>query len=106
MAKATVHSNICGFDHKIEGKRVGENIAIDIVTTCEKIQKMSHMEIPMMQIFDIKDNYVINKAQELKCSSNCLVPCGIIHICRIEAGLLAESLCRKVGGVSITFNEE
>ena len=64
MSKATVHSSICGFDHRIEGKRVGQNIVIDIVTPCEKIQKMSHMEIPSMQIFDIKDNYVMNKAQE------------------------------------------
>ena len=106
MSKATVHSSICGFDHRIEGKRVGQNIVIDIVTPCEKIQKMSHMEIPSMQIFDIKDNYVMNKAQELNCSSNCIVPCGIIHICRIESGLLSESLCRQAGSVSISFNEE
>ena len=106
MAKVTAHSNICGFDHKIEGKRNGENIVIDIVIPCERIQKMSHMEIPKMQIFDVKDNYVINKAQELKCSSNCLVPCGIIHICRIESGLLSESLYRQAGSVSIRFNEE
>ena len=105
MAKATVHSTICGFDHKIEGKRVGKNILIQIVTPCEKIQKMSHMEIPIMQTLDIKDNYVINKAQELGCSSNCLVPCGVINVCRIEAGLLSESLCKKAGSVSITFNE-
>jgi hypothetical protein len=105
MAKATVHSNLCGFNHKIEGKRDGTKIIIDIVTPCEKIQKMAHMEIPMMQIFDIKDNVVMNKAQALKCSSNCLVPCGIMHVCRIEAGLLSESLCRQTGSVGITFDD-
>jgi hypothetical protein len=104
MSKATVHSTICGFEHVIEGKRDGGNIVIDIVTPCEKIQKMSHMEIPMMEILDIKENYIMNKARELKCSSNCLVPCGVIHVCRIEAGFLAESLCKKVGSVSITFD--
>ena len=30
MSKATVHSNICGIEHVIEGKRDGENIIIDI----------------------------------------------------------------------------
>lgn len=103
MAKATVHSTICGFEHKVEGKREGKTIFIHIESPCEKIQKMSRMEIPVMEIFDIKENYVINKAQELKCSSNCLVPCGILHVCRIEAGLLSESLCRNTGAVSITF---
>lgn len=78
MAKATVHSTICGFEHKIEGKRNGETFSIFIESPCEKIQKMSGMEISMMEIFDIKENYVMNKAQELKCSSNCLVPCGIL----------------------------
>jgi hypothetical protein len=104
MAKATVHANICGFKHVIEGKSVGPNIVIDIVTPCEKIKKMSHMEIPMMEIMDIRDNYVMKKAQELNCSSNCLVPIGVIHVCRIEAGLLTQSLCKNVGGVSITFD--
>ena len=101
-----MHSTICGFEHKIEGKREDETIHIHIESACEKIQKMSGMEIPMMEIFDIKENYVMNKAQELKCSSNCLVPCGILHVCRIEAGLLLESLCRNSGGVSITFDED
>lgn len=104
MAKATVHSTICGYDHVIEGKRKGKNIIIDILSPCEKIQKMSHMEIPMMEILDIKENYVINKAQSIGCSSNCLVPCGVIHVCRIEAGFLAESLCKKAGSVGISFD--
>lgn len=104
MSKATVHSNICGFEHVIEGKRDGDKIIIDIVTPCEKIKKMSHMEIPMMEIFDIKENYVMKKAHESKCCSNCLVPCGVIHICRIEAGVLLESLCKSIGNVSISFD--
>lgn len=106
MARATVHAAICGFDHVIEGRREGKIVIIDIKTPCEKIQKMSHLEVPVKEILDIKENFVVNKAQELHCSSNCLVPCGIIHVCRIEAGLLAESLCKKTGGVSITFGDE
>ena len=108
MSKATVHSTLCGFDHVIQGKRDGKVIIIDIKTPCEKIQKMSHMEFSRKEAMDmqIKDNYVMTKAQELHCSSNCLVPCGIMHVCRIEAGLLTESLCKQKGGVSITFGDE
>jgi len=101
MAKATVNSTLCYFVHKIHGTMKEENIIIDIDTPCEKIKKMSHLEVPMMEIFDIKDNYVITKAQEMGCSSHCIVPCGILHVCRIEAGLLSKSLCEKVGSVGI-----
>ncbi|MBC7086636.1 MAG: hypothetical protein H5T43_09835 [Methanomethylovorans sp.] len=103
MADVTVNSNICGFVHKIHGKRAGKNIVIDIETDCEKIKKMSHMEIPMDQTLDIKDNYVMTKAQEAQCSSNCLVPCGILNVCRIEMGLLSEGLAKKSGCISIDF---
>jgi hypothetical protein len=61
------------------------------------------MEIPMDQTLDIKDNYVISKAQEMNCSSNCLVPCGVLHVCRIEMGLLSETLAKKSGNISIDF---
>ena len=57
------------------------------------------------EILDIQDNYVINQAKKADCGSNCLVPCGIIHVSKtkIEAGLLSRSLCKKSGGISITF---
>ena len=47
-SSVTVNSNICGFVHKVHGKLDGKNIIIDIETPCEKIKKMSHMEIPIM----------------------------------------------------------
>ncbi|WP_300607950.1 hypothetical protein [Methanohalophilus sp.] len=103
MSEVTINSTICGFVHKVSGKRKGKNIIIDIETDCEKIKKMSHMEIPMDQTLDIKDNYVLTKAQEAQCSSNCLVPCGILHVCRFEMGILSESLAKKSGSISIEF---
>ena len=108
MSIATVHSNICGFKHIIQGRREGKVIIIDIETPCEKIKKMSHLEFSRREAMDmpIKDNPVMSKAQELQCSSNCLVPCGIMHVSRIEAGLLLESLCKQKGGLSITFGDE
>lgn len=104
MAQATVHSKLCGFTHVITGAKDGENVLISIQTDCEKIAKMSPMVISAMDLFDIKENPVMNRAQELKCSSNCLVPCGVLNVSRIAAGFLAESLCKKVGSLSITFD--
>jgi len=103
MTDVTVNSTICGFVHDIHGVLKGDKIIIDIETPCEKIQQMSHLEVPMMEILDIKDNYVMEKAKEAKCSSNCLVPCGILNVCRIESGFLAKSLAEKAGSVSIEF---
>lgn len=103
MAEVTINSSICGFEHNVVGKKEGKNIIIDIETDCDKIKKMSHMEVPIDQTLDIKDNYVISKAQQLKCSSNCLVPCGVLHVCRMEMGILSESLAKKSGRVSIDF---
>ncbi|MDW7731805.1 MAG: hypothetical protein SCH66_05170 [Methanolobus sp.] len=103
MSEVTINSAICGFVHKVHGERDGKNIIIDIETDCEKIKKMSHMEIPMDQTLDIRDNYVILKAREMKCSSNCPVPCGVLHVCRMEMGILSESLAKKSGSISIEF---
>ena len=105
MTEITVNSTICGFIHIIRGSRKGDKINVDIETPCEKITKLSHMEIPMMEILDIKDNYVIDKAQEAKCCSNCLVPCAVLNLCRLESGFLAKSLAKKAGSMSIEFND-
>jgi hypothetical protein len=103
MTDVTINSTICGFVHQVHGKKEGKNIIADIESDCAKIKKMSHMEIPMDQTFDIKDNYVISKAQEMKWCSTCLVPCGILHVCRIEMGTLSQSLAKKSGSISIDF---
>lgn len=105
MAEFTVNSTICGFVHKIHGIKKGDKIIIDIDTPCAKIKKISHMEVPMMEILDIRDNYVINRAHDADCSSNCLVPCAVLNLCRMESGFLAKSLVKKAGGIDIEFNE-
>jgi hypothetical protein len=103
MTELTVYSNVCNFTHKINGKLDGDTIIVDIDTPCEKIKKMSHMEVPMMDLFDIKDNYVMQKAQEAKCSATCLVPCAVLHVCCLEAGMMSKSLAKNAGDVRIEF---
>lgn len=67
-----VNSEICGFTHMIKGNFDGENINIDIETPCEKIKKISSMKVPMMEILDVKDNYVIDRAKEVRCCPGCI----------------------------------
>jgi len=105
MTEVIVNSDVCGFVHNVRGILDGGNIVIDIDSPCEKIQKMAHMEVPIMETFDIKDNYVLVRAQKENCSSNCLVPCAILNVCKIEAGFLARSLVKKAGGLSIEFKD-
>ncbi len=105
MAEITVNSTICDFTHKICGSMKGGKIIVDIETPCEKIKQISHMEVPMMETMDIKDNYVIDRAKEAKCCSNCLVPCGVLNLCKLESGFIAKSLAKKAGSLSIDFNE-
>jgi hypothetical protein len=101
----TVNSAICDFIHKTTGRLEGKNIIIDIESPCVKIKKMSHMEVPMMETMDIKDNYVIDRAKEAHACPFCLVPSGVLHVCRMETGMLSKSLSRKSERVSIEFNE-
>ncbi len=105
MAEFTVNSALCGYVHKVRGYKEGKKIIVDIDTPCAKIQKIAHMEVPMMEIFDIKNNYVIDRAREADCSSNCLVPCAILNLCRLECGFIAKSLAKDAGSISIDFDE-
>jgi len=103
MTEAKVNSRICGFTHIIKGTMSGQNIIIDIETPCEKIKKISHIEVPMMDLFDIKENIVMGKAREARCTSTCLVPCAVMHVCCIEAGFMSSALTKEAGSISIDF---
>ena len=101
-----VNSSICGFLHIIKGKLDGTNILIDIETPCSKVKEMSHMEVPMMETLDIKDNYVMDRAQKARCCPGCIVPTGVLHVCRLESGMIAKSLAKQVETMTIEFKEE
>ncbi|MDK2892558.1 hypothetical protein [Methanohalophilus sp.] len=106
MINIKVNSNICGYKHKIHGEKKGKEISIDIKTGCKKIAQMSHLDVPMMKIFDIKDNYVTEKAHEAKACASCIVPSGVLHACNIEAGFISDTLAKKSKYVSIEFIDE
>ncbi|QLC50165.1 hypothetical protein HWN40_07875 [Methanolobus zinderi] len=103
MTEVRVNSRICGFTHIVRGKRDGKKIIVDIDTPCEKIKKMSHLEVDMMDLFDIKDNLVMEKAKEARCTPTCLVPCAVMHVCCIEADFMSDTLAKETGSISIDF---
>ncbi|WP_342305431.1 hypothetical protein [Methanolobus sp. ZRKC5] len=103
MTEVKVNSKICGFTHIIKGRKDGKKIIVDIDTQCEKIKKTSHLEVDMMDLFDIKDNLIMEKAKEARCSSTCLVPCAVMHVCCIEASFMSGNLAKDSGSVSIEF---
>jgi len=49
----------------------------------------------MMETLDIKNNYVIERAQKARFSSNCLMPCSILNLCKLESGLMGKPLAKK-----------
>ncbi len=103
MTDINVNSRICGFSHKVHGEMDGKNIQVSIDTECEKIKKISSMEVPKMEVFDIRDNYVTKRAQEAHCCPTCIVPSGVLHACHIEAGFISSTLAKKSGSISIDF---
>jgi len=106
MTKVVVNSRLCGFVHRISGERKGNIIDITVDSPCQNVCRLKHLEVPINDIFDIRDNYVMKMAQENGCSANCLAPNGILQVCWIEAGLLLQTLCDRVGCVSVDFKDE
>lgn len=106
MVDIKVNSNICDHRHKIHGEKKGKEISVDIKTGCPKIESLSHLDVPMMKIFDIRDNYVTEKAHDAKVCATCVVPSGILHACHIEAGFISDTLAKKSKNISIEFLDE
>jgi hypothetical protein len=103
MTDITVNSRICGFTHKIHGEKNGKKINISIETDCTKVKKLAQLEVPMMELFDIKENFVIGEAQKARCCATCLVPCGILHVCNLESGFISQTLAKDAKNLSIEF---
>ncbi|WMW22884.1 hypothetical protein RE476_03405 [Methanolobus mangrovi] len=104
-SEVRVNSAICGFKHKIIGELDGKTIIADIETDCKKVAKISHMEIPKKETRNIKENYVMNQAQDV-CCTTCIVPAGVMHVCNMELGMLSKTLAKQSERVSIEFNDE
>ena len=61
------------------------------------------MEVPLEGIYGLKDNYVFEKASHAPCCDTCLVPIGVLHVCKLEAGYISKSLAKNIGDINIEF---
>ncbi|WP_094228832.1 DUF6951 family protein [Methanolobus psychrotolerans] len=103
MTGITINSRRCGYVHEVSGKIDGNKVIIEIDTLCNVVKNISRMEVPLEGILGIKDNYVLEKASHAPCCDTCLVPCAVLHLCRLEAGYMSKSLVKDVGNISIEF---
>ncbi len=103
MTEATVNSRICGYVHNVSGEIDGNKVAIEIKTPCNVVKNIARMEVPLDKINNMKDNYVLEKAADAPCCDTCLVPCAVLHVCRMEAGYISKNLAKKAENVSIEF---
>ncbi|WP_292471407.1 hypothetical protein [Methanolobus sp.] len=104
-SEVKVNSAICGFQHKITGQLEGKTVITDIDTNCSKVAKISHMEIPKKETMNIKENYVMDQAKDV-CCTTCIVPAGVLHVCKMELGMLSKTLAKQSERVSIEFNDD
>lgn len=104
MSSVTVHSRVCDYVHTVTVKKCGATLVASVASDCPHVQGFDGLAISVRDIGHIKDNPIMERAQESGCSATCLVPCAIMNACWLEAGMMAESLCREVKDITITFD--
>lgn len=104
MKKITVHSKLCDYEHSVLVAREGRELVVTISSDCPHVQALNGLTVPMGDLGLIKDNAILARAQDAGCSATCLVPCAIMNACWLEVGMMAESLCKRVGGISFEFD--
>ncbi len=104
MSSVTVHSRVCDYVHAVTVRKHGNMLVASVTSDCPNVQGLDGLTISVMDIGNIKDNPIMERAQESGCSATCLVPCAIMNACWLETGMMAESLCRLVKDITITFD--
>lgn len=99
-----MHSSVCDYVHSIRVVKDGRELVASVQSDCPHVQGLDGLRIPLRDLGLIRDNAILERAQASGCSATCLVPCAMMNACWLEAGMMAESLCRSVGGVSFEFD--
>lgn len=91
MAKAEIHSGICGFSTTVKTKMNGANCAVSLESSCDAIQRLGQelTEVnPWQEItFRGKGPLTLKLGAEHCYHPACPVPVGIIKAIEVEAGL-------------------
>lgn len=101
-----VNSRICDHIHNVKAAKDGKNVIVEVDTSCEKVKKMTGLEVSQMEMFDMKDSSIMDKAKESKVCATCIVPASIMTACHIESGFISKTLAGKAGSVSMEFESE
>ena len=105
MPVLTVHSKVCDFVHTVTVTKEGRTLQVSISTPCEHVRGIDGLTLSVRDIVHVRDNPVLARAQESGCSATCLVPCAIMNGCWLAAGMMASSLCKCAGPLTIEFTE-
>ncbi|MEJ2210719.1 MAG: hypothetical protein P8129_17000 [Anaerolineae bacterium] len=91
MAKAEIHSGICGFTTRVKARQEGRNVVLEIESDCDAIQRLAEelTEVePFGEITFRGEGPRTLKAGAKYCHHPaCPVPVGIIKAIEVEAGL-------------------
>lgn len=101
-----VNSRICDHIHSVRATKDGKKIIVEVDTSCEKIKQMSGLEVSKMELFDMKDSSIMERAKESKVCATCIVPAAVMTACHIETGFISKNLAERAGSVSMEFKSE
>ena len=91
MAKAEIHSGICGFSATVEARMNGPTCALSIESDCDAIQRLAEelIEVEPFQEITFRDRgpRTLELGAKRCYHTACPVPIGIIKAIEVEAGL-------------------
>lgn len=105
MTRLIVDPGACGFNCKIEVKKVGKyNVTINIQSPCKQIKKMA-AEVNDINFLDIcrgsfGQNTVTQSAARCGLHPSCPIPCGLIKAVEAELGMAVKK------NIGFTYEEE
>ena len=105
-SKVKVNMNLCGYITTIEVTDA-ENGTFDvrIRSPCKKVSEFAKGldKLEMMDLADWSNSKVLERMKEGEVGLHCSVPTALLNAARLEAGMIAMSLAKKVKGNSWEF---
>jgi hypothetical protein len=105
-SKVKVNMNLCSYITTIE-VTAAENGTYDVKirSACAKVRKFAEglENIDMMDIADWSNSKIMERMKEGEVGLHCSVPTAVLNAARLEAGMVATSMAKKVKGNSWEF---
>ncbi len=105
-SKVKVNMNLCSYVTTVEVTAT-ENGTFDVKirSPCGKVRKFAEglENLDMMDIADWSNSRILERMKEGEVGLHCSVPTAILNAARLEAGMIAMSMAKKVKGNSWEF---